>query len=114
MLEALVADAVNNPDAKEFKIELCEVDLGGTKHWASAAVGRNGSFRIEGYDLGAAPEMAWNSDDYEFNHTVSPAGARMMLAELIRERFAGDPSTFGNIADWLKEKGIESSFSAYL
>ena len=47
----------------------------------------DGSFQIRGYDLGVAPQPAWNSDDYEFTWTVPPEGARRMLAEFVRERF---------------------------
>ena len=98
---------------KGIKVELCEVDLGGTKHWAFASVHTDGTFQIRGYDLGAAPQQAWNSDDYEFTRTVPPEGARRMLAEFVRERFESHPKAFGEIKDWLTEKGIESSFWAY-
>ena len=71
------------------------MDLGGTEHWASAPAHSGGTFRIRGYDLGAAPQ-----------------GAGRMLAEFVRERFEIHPKAFGEIEDWMKEKGIESSFWA--
>ena len=65
---------------------------------------------LEGVDAGDAPHQFWGDSDYEYSRTVARENVPAVLLWLVKERFDSD----GAFAEWLKEKGIPSTFNNYV
>jgi len=65
---------------------------------------------LEGVDTGETPQRLWGDTDYEYSRTVAREHVPAVLLWLVKERFQSD----GALAEWLKEKGIPSTFNNYI
>jgi hypothetical protein len=65
---------------------------------------------LEGVDSGDTPQRAWGDADYEYSRTIGREHVSAVLLWLVKERFDSDRA----FAEWLKEKGIPSTFNNYI
>jgi hypothetical protein len=69
----------------------------------------SGDLILEGHDVGGSAEQAWGDADYEYSRTVKSAEVPDVLLHLTSDRFQSD----GEFNDWLKAKGIASTFDSW-